>query len=261
MDLNIPKLFIDHEVNVFQGQNAEIKIKERNDSKYIEDNSVHKVDKIRWMEAQYYERKTWMELCAGCYDDRNHDHFQNFENYAELINHKEKIKNVIELGCGPFTNLRTLYHLLPALEEVHLLDPLLEDYLNHVNCTYKNRNFMWYKTITHNCPIEEYSDDKKFNLIIMNNVLEHCFDIKIIFNKINEMLDTNGLFVFHDVCYDENSVIDWVDNTYDSGHPLKLSDKYLDNFLSNFESLFSKTTLPENEPGKSYKYFIGKKIK
>jgi 2-polyprenyl-3-methyl-5-hydroxy-6-metoxy-1,4-benzoquinol methylase len=261
MEKNIEKLFIDKEIFVLKGIEAENNIREKNDSKYIENDAILKVDKERWLDAQYYEKKTWMELNRYATDDRNNEHFQRFDGYLKLKENNKPIKRVIELGCGPFTNLRTLYTLLPNLEEIHLLDPLLNDYLNHPNCYYKNNIFKEYKTFTHSFPIEEFDTDLKFDLIVMNNVLEHCYDVTIIFEKIYNMLNENGIFIFSDVFFKSEDVHRMVHIIYDSGHPIKLSEEYMISFLSKFETLYEKTL--EKLYGQEWrldKYFIGKKI-
>ena len=258
----IEKLFIDKEINVLQGSDAEIKIKEKNDSKYIKNDSILKVDRERWLEAQYYERKTWMQLGLSLSDDRNYEHSERFDNYSKLKENNKSIKKVIELGCGPFTNLRTIYSFLPNIEEVHLLDPLLNDYLNHPNCFYKNRNFSGYKTITYSCPIEEFNNDGlKFDLVIMNNVLEHCYDLNIIFEKIYEMIDDNGIFIFSDVYFKKEDVLRMVHTIYDAGHPIKLSEDFMNTFLSRFETLYERDIEKlYDQDWRLDKYFIGRKI-
>lgn len=254
------KLFIDKEIRILRGSTAEEMIKEKNDSKYIENDSILKVDKERWLDAQYYERKTWMEIGRGFSDDRNIDHFNQFEGYSSIIPNVQSIKKVIELGCGPFTNLRTLHMILPNLEEVHLLDPLLNDYLNHPNCAYTNGKFQQYETTTHSTPIEEFETDVKFDLVIMNNVLEHCYDVPVIFEKIYAMLNIDGIFVFSDVYFKKEDVHKMVHIIYDTGHPIKLSEEFMIDFLSKFDVLYEKDLdkLYDQE-WRHDKYFIGKK--
>ncbi len=255
------KLFIDKEINVIQGTDAETKIKEINDSKYIENDAILKVDKERWKDAQYYEKKTWMNFGRTLSDDRNFEHFERFDNYLKLKENNKSIKRVIELGCGPFTNLRTLYTFLPNLEEVHLLDPLLNDYLDHPNCYYKNNIFQEYKTFTYSCPIEEFDSDLKFDLIVMNNVLEHCYDVTTIFEKIYNILNENGIFIFSDVYFKKEDVHRMVHIIYDTGHPIKLSEEFMESFLSKFETLYEKTIEKlYDQDWRLDKYFIGKKI-
>ena len=112
------KEYIDKEINIYTGSQAEMLISQKNDSKYIENDSILKVDKERWLEAQYYERKTWMQLGMHLSDDRNYEHFQRFNGYEALLQNEETIKTAIELGCGPFTNLRTISPKLKNLTEV-----------------------------------------------------------------------------------------------------------------------------------------------
>ena len=176
------KLFIDRDINVSQGYIADKLIKEKNDSRYLENNAILKVDRSRWNDAQHYERKTWMEMGTGLSDDRNYEHYESFDSYKSLIEYQSsyKISKAIELGCGPFTNIRTILPFMKDLEEIHLLDPLLNDYLNHANCRYKNKQMGSIKTKVFPIPIEEFNEDEKYDMVIMNNVLEHCFDINII---------------------------------------------------------------------------------
>lgn len=257
------KQYTDKNIIVHTGKSAEELLNSKNDSIYVENGEILKVDMDRWREAQFYERKTWMEHCLYLNDDRNYDHYRNFNSYHSIVeyNKKNEIKNVIELGCGPFTNLRTMIHYLDV-SEVHLLDPLLESYLKHPNCSYKNGKLGNYDVVTHSIPIEEFNPSVKFDLIIMNNVLEHCYDIKIIFDKIYDSLNVGGLFVFGDVFFMKRDIIELSSILYDSGHPLRLSKEYMDERLSDYDILFEKeihTPAPglHSDYARHEKYFIG----
>ena len=118
------KLFIDKNINVTQGELADKLIKENNDSIYIKDNAILRVDRDRWNDAQHYERKTWMEMGLNLSDDRNYDHYERFDSYKSLVEYQNsyKISKIIELGCGPFTNVRTILPLMNNLKEIHLLE-------------------------------------------------------------------------------------------------------------------------------------------
>jgi SAM-dependent methyltransferase len=256
------KLFIDKYIQVYQGIDAENLISAKNDSKYIEDGAILKVDRDRWRDAQYYERKTWMENGLVFSDDRNYEHYQRFDSYRSIVDYQQsnKIKSVIELGCGPFTNIRTILDILPNITELSLLDPLIDDYLSHPNCRYKNKQMGNLGVTTYNCPIEEFETNNKYDLVIMNNVLEHCYDIKKIFNNILNMLNTNGVFVFSDVYFNESDVERMVYQIYDAGHPIKISKTYMDDFLSNFNSLYDVDLHGlYNQDWRNDKYFIGVK--
>ena len=193
------KLFIDKNIKVIKGIKAEKLIRKKNDSIYIENNAILKVDENRWLEAQDYEKKTWMKKGIRLSDDRNFEHFTRFDSYKSLKEINYNLIKVIELGCGPFTNMRTLVPLLPKLNEIHLLDPLLNDYLSHPNCQYKDGKFGKYETKLHVISIEDSEINEKFDLVMMINVLEHCYNIYRIFDQITNLLDVGGIFIFSDV--------------------------------------------------------------
>lgn len=76
-----------------------------------------------------------------------------------------------------------------------------------------------------NSSIEDYNFEKKYDVVIMENVLEHCFDIDIIFNKIYNILNDDGLFIFTDSCIKNEYIKDLVFSIYDAGHPLRITEK------------------------------------
>jgi len=256
------KIFVDKEIKVLQGEEAEKMLNIKNDSKYLKDNAIMSVSYDRWLEAQYYEKKTWMSDNRHISDDRNYHHHQKFDSYIELVNYKKtnKIDKIIELGCGPFTNLRTILNILEDVKEIHLLDPLLDEYLTHPNCFYKDKKISNKQVQTHSTPIEEFNVIEKYDMVLMNNVLEHCYDINKIFDKINEILNQNGLLIFSDVYYKNDEADKMVYEVYDSGHPLKLSENFLNNFLNNFNVLYNVDIHGlYNQPWRNDKYFIGTK--
>jgi hypothetical protein len=48
------KIFVDKEINIFSDKIAEEMIKEKNEFKYLIDESIMTVDQERWEEAQHY---------------------------------------------------------------------------------------------------------------------------------------------------------------------------------------------------------------
>jgi len=256
------KIYIDKDIQAYHGIDAENLISQKNDSIYIENGAILKVDRDRWLDAQHYERKTWMEIGLGFSDDRNYDHYERFDSYKAIVEHQKskKIEKVIELGCGPFTNVRTLLNKLPDIKEIHLLDPLLNEYLSHPNCMYKNKKIEIFDVVTHSYPIEEFDGSSKYDLVIMNNVLEHCYNIEIIFDKILSILDSNGIFIFSDVYFSESDVEKMVYQIYDTGHPIKVSSSYMNDFLSNFNPLYDVDLHGlYGQDWRHDKYFIGTK--
>src|SRR5206468_351317 len=97
---------------------------------------VVRVPKQRWQQAQRYERETWMVANTAASDDRNSAHYGGFRGYEALRG--RTFLRAIELGCGPFTNLRLIGRTC-TIAQCSLLDPLIKDYLNHPHCTYNRQ--------------------------------------------------------------------------------------------------------------------------
>ncbi len=253
----IKSVYVSDEIEIFYGKNATDMLDNNNDMNYLTDKGIITVDKNRWSKAQKYEKKTWMERSLESSDDRNLEHKIRFNNYAALKNFK--FENVIELGCGPFTNLRLILPLQQSVKSVTLLDPLILEYLQHPHCTYKNSVLAGHKVQIINSTIEEFMPENKYDLVVMNNVLEHCFNIPKIFEGLLSMLKDGGIFVFTDVAFSEETVKKIVEKQYDAGHPIRLTKKYLNEFLSkNFKTIYEKSFsgLYEQPYRKDY-YFIG----
>jgi hypothetical protein len=92
------------------------------------------VNHTRWLEARQYEHRTWMNN-KGAFTDRNEEHRERFANYVPLRGLTFSLG--VELGCGPFTNIRFVLEQC-CIEEIHLLDPLIQDYLTHPSCRYRH---------------------------------------------------------------------------------------------------------------------------
>ena len=125
--------FVGEELDFTTGPEAETLLETRNDAAYANDRGIVRVPKDRWSMAQVYERNTWMVAGSEATDDRNGYHQSNFDNYVTLRD--ASFKSAIELGCGPFTNLRMIARHC-KIERCNLLDPLINEYLCHKNCVY-----------------------------------------------------------------------------------------------------------------------------
>lgn len=250
------KLFISASASVKSGQDAERLIKRKNDTRYLKkDKGIVKVDRRRWHEAQTYEEKTWMVYNSGASDDRNLDHLNGFDGYKAIEG--KKFNSAIELGCGPFTNLRLI---LPKIKvgQIDLLDPLLESYLLHPYCTYKSGELDGYKVKTVAKPIEEFEPTKKYDLVVIINVLEHCFDTDQIFKKILDMLKPGAVLVFEDKLYSAQHIKP--QELYDAGHPLRIRQEVIKEFLhSNFKKQYERILVEKSADEPDSIYFIGTK--
>ncbi len=62
----------------------------------------------------------------------------------------------------------------------------------------------------------------------MINVLDHCYDIDIVFEKILTMLNKNGILVFNERAYKSEQIKESILTIYDAGHPIRLTEEYLE---------------------------------
>jgi len=117
------------------GDDAIGALKVQNDSKYYNpEKGVVAIDKSRWLDAQQAEKNVWLRDFKNLNSDANQLKRSNFDDY-EFIKGMN-FTNAIELGCGPFTNLRYIMKLITS-KNIHLLDPLLNNYLKKDNCAYQ----------------------------------------------------------------------------------------------------------------------------
>ncbi|MFN0111788.1 MAG: class I SAM-dependent methyltransferase [Blastocatellia bacterium] len=271
-------IFVDEDVNIFTGTDAKTHLEKESDAHFLsEGEGVVSVTKARWQVAQRYECRTWMTKGSHAVDDRNYTHYENFDGYKVLQG--MTFNHAIELGCGPFTNLRYISESC-KIEKCTLLDPLAESYLNHRNCRYTKKYLRGEqrplfeklsKSVVHRGirrllrsvlpqflysgipvesvipkPIEEYETTTKFDLIVMINVIEHCFDINAIFNEIKNMSKEGTVFIFQDKYYFHEQVSKQIMRQYDAGHPLRVDKRVVDYFLEQtFVPLFKQVKREE----------------
>lgn len=256
-------IFVDSLHKVSFGPEAASRIDKQNDMLfYRSGKGVLEVDQKRWEEAQKYEKQAWMaEGGLRRKDDRNNDHKKGFDGYRTLKG--MQFESCIELGCGPFTNVR---HILKKAncKKVLLLDPLINDYLTHPYCAYKNRRLgKWFgkKVQLVNSPIENYRSQERFDLIVLINVIEHCFSIDQVFQKILSIMQPAGILVFNDKLIPKEKVETLLKNVYDTGHPLRVTEDIILNFLeNNFKQLFRQDMPVKTIYGAEKTiYYIGRK--
>ena len=263
-------LFVDADLIVHTGEEARQRVEKTNDAQYLEgEKGVVKVPRSRWSTAQQYEKKTWMQQGAHTTDDRNEEHRAGFDDYRAIAG--RKFARAIELGCGPFTNLRVLGRYAEIGRGV-LLDPLTDSYLSHRHCSYRHGHvklansplnarlggwlparaarrlirIAWPRLLESGIPleqriaspIEEMPDCGTFDLVVMINVLEHCYDIERIFANVLRLARPGTVFVFHDRLYDPCEMRHELATRFDAGHPLRIAGPVITEFLEkHFESL------------------------
>lgn len=258
---NVEYKYVDESGVVYTGREASDRLSQGSDEKYITSEGILTVDRQRWEAAQRYELSEWLVRASFANDDRNYFHKSTFEDYASL-DFKDSIESFVELGCGPFTNARVILQKFPNVKDITLVDPLADQYMsNHNNCTYKDSRLEGKSVKVISKPIEDLEQDKKYDMVVMINVLEHCFDIPAILEKVNNILSENGCFIYADVQFDKEVVDRLAKTKYNAGHPIRITKEYMNNYLeTNYTTLFSKV-IPEEVAGETCEeiYFIGRK--
>jgi SAM-dependent methyltransferase len=236
--------FVDEHINILRGPDAEAAVRARSDAQYlVEGEGVTRIPLERWKIAQTFERTGWMEKWRGAGDDRNLDHAAEFNGYRTLFagmdGKPRHYARAVELGCGPFTNLRVIADVVPT-DRVTLLDPLAESYLQLPKCRYTRDTLKTHagKTVPVDrllaCPIEQMpADVGAFDLVVMMNVIEHCYDVRTIFDKILSITRPGSVFVFHDAMYDPAKTRAVLDKSYyEAGHPLMVGYSVMETFMA-----------------------------
>ena len=258
------KKYVDVNIGVhICNQTAENMFSKMNDIQYLTKDGIIKVDIERWKIAQKYENKTWMIQGLEGNDDHNVKNVEMLNNFKDLEG--LSFGSAIELGCGPFTNMRLFLNSFPDIKEVVLVDPLLSSYLNHPNCSYKNAIMNNRKIEIFSLPIENLNIDKKYDVVMMINVLEHCYDVNIILNKVVSLMKKGTIFIFSDMMLDFSEIDRMTRSVWDAGHPIRISTEYMNRFFDLFETIYRKDNqliLNQDMVGGNHEatwfYFIGK---
>ncbi|MFC1496872.1 methyltransferase [Verrucomicrobiota bacterium] len=261
-ETRMESFFVDEHLNISVGNDATTNLASRNDKRFLQERQgITQVDMGRWKEAQRYEQRTWMEAGCKAREDRNSEHEKHFDNYKTIQG--MYFDKAIEIGCGPFTNMaRILKHI--KCGEVTLLDPLINSYLSHQHCAYKHKRLGgWFGRKVHAIakPIENFTSDKRFDLVVMINVLEHCFLAPKVFEHIISLTAPGGILIFHDKLIKNEAINVLTGKIYDAGHPLRVAEDVILEFLSkNYNELFRKhVIIPTDVYMFNSIYFIGQK--
>lgn len=195
-----------------------------------------KVSLERWKQAQTWENSVWQNWPVDA-DDWNVYWANQFDNYSFL--NAYNINSILEVGCGPWAqNTRHVLKVVGQNKDVYLEDPLINNYLQqgkfikNLKATYISQ------------PLEDLSINKKFDLIICINVLDHVRDIDMCFESIYKHMNNNSLLIFGQDLSDETDIA-----TYpieDVGHPIRINLDICEKLLNRTESVFKKI-VPRNE--------------
>ena len=202
--------------------------------------NTKKCSEEEWKAAQKTEFSVWGGFNVGDGDDWSEYWKENINNYDDIKG--KHFPNVIEVGCGPFgKNLARITDLI-TYEKLYVLDPLLENYCkNGRSGIFKMCKDLNIEQLP--IPLEEYTSHKnKMDLIICNNVLDHCYDSDVCFDNIYESLRSGGILIFGNDLKDEADI----DIARDTMHPIMLQENYLKEKFSKYTVIF-QNIIPREE--------------
>jgi len=206
--------------------------------------NIHKCSQEEWTLAQRDEFLCWGGYNVGDGDDYSKYWMENTNDYQDIkLKH---FSNVMEVGCGPFgENLGNIIKLI-SYDNLYVLDPLLKEYCkNQKSGIYKKCIALNIKGIS--TSLEKVFDSchdliNKIDLIICNNVLDHCYDADLCFENMDKLLNNNGYIIFGN---DLKDPID-IEIARDSKHPIMLQENYLSKKFEKYFQIFKKV-IPRNE--------------
>ena len=219
--------------------------------------SVAAVSEERWQVAQRYELETWRrrlsfpryQLLAMAHrlgvracppdDDWNLWWRSKFEEYRMI---PREVGSAIEVGCGPFTNIRLIRERC-TIDEVVLNDPLVE--------AYAGMRRSWVSQVAGEPwlaidprPLESLvMTGREFDLVVMINVLDHVQDPEACMDRATGLVAEHGLIVIGQDLYEPLRGRDGPD----PGHPVRIREGQLSGWVDRcFRSLYQRT-LPRNK--------------
>jgi SAM-dependent methyltransferase len=192
-----------------------------------------------------------------CGDDWNHWWADQFEQYRQL---PHSFENVIELGSGPYTNVRVI---LDGRATSHLFcsDPLINDYVKFKGQWLAD---MWRagRVCIDDHPLEECPfASNYFDLVVLINVLDHCRQSLSCIRQAMRITKPGGYLV---VGQDLSDLEDVTRTGDDIGHPIRIDHPTLDReLLPYFEPVHHKVLERDKGRNPSAHYgtylFIGRK--
>ncbi len=223
------------------------------------------VDEKTWHVAQEYEldyalRRGGIKSC----DDWNEWWFERFLRYRDIQD--MAFENVLEVGCGPHTNLRFVLPLI-EYERVFLEDPLIQSYImcqllprgpidGFADAILRvlRRRKAKYSYLIHmmtdlagrlnisSASLEELPfRDSMMDLLVCINVLDHVRDYDLSVGEMNRVLKKGGILIIGQDLSNKEDMDCCPESYSDVGHPIKLDGPTLEKSLIGYDPVFSRT--------------------
>ncbi|MEI6564444.1 MAG: class I SAM-dependent methyltransferase [bacterium] len=241
-----------------------------------------RVERERWVAAQEWERAHWVNsererarfaknviwrVLSACGlkpkyrgDDSNLWWRDQFDRYSFL---PPTLDNAIELGCGPYTNMRhILAHCSPA--HVILSDPLIRTYV-HFPLAFVAAMYRAAFCTLDDHPAEEcpFASDY-FDLVVMTNVLDHVRDADLCIKEAARITKPGGFLIMGQEMSDDDDAKAMRDDPGQVGHPIRVDHDWMDAHLVDFKPVLKKVLSRHEGRGPEHHYgtyiFAGRKL-
>lgn len=196
---------------------------------------TNRVTPTTWAKAQEAEFRGWTNDWSGLTDDRSDVHAGAFSEYSTL---PDDLGDVLEIGCGPFTQSRTIINGR-RVSRLVLTDPLAERYAKeHPACEYRNGSVRGVLAEVLSCKGEDLPEslNEAFDTVIMVNVLEHVQDADAVMKRAFACLKPGGLFVCGERIHEPGEpYISELDRTL---HPIRVRQDFFDRHFADYEQKY-----------------------
>jgi len=213
---------------------------------------VAAVPKSLWAHAQKAEADLWQGIGGGDSgsNDRAAEHWRSFDSLSCLPKGMQ-LGTVIEVGAGPWTQLKGFLHIRPDLEikQFTVWEPSADRYMKEVSsCSYRSGDTLrkFDGSGMHPFPVNvistggeslinpDSSAQQQYDTLVSINVIEHVQDVFQYLTGLYVSLKPRGLLIFHDRYYSNDQITNG-----DIYHPVRIKKKILDHFLSGFEIIYN----------------------
>jgi SAM-dependent methyltransferase len=210
---------------------------------------LEKVDRERWEQAQQWECRHWVRTqrqraryfknyiwralrLAGAVpkyrgDDWNLWWKTQFDDYRFL---PQRIHNVLEVGCGPYTNVRLMLNCC-QFDHLYLSDPLIRTYVKF-KLTFVAEMYRKAGCVLDDHPLEElpFASDY-FDLVVMINVLDHVQDAAACMANLVRVVRPGGILILGQDLTNEEDLTLLRDYDGAVGHPIRLDHEWFASYL------------------------------
>lgn len=179
-------------------------------------------------------------------EDRLYEHAEGFQGYTAV---PLKLNSIIEIGAGPFTQVQYLLTPFRLINRITLIEPNALYYMKLNNCAYRGGHLRGYPVLIQAESIEVLIQKRReqksisnsstyYSALISINVVEHVRDALEYFRALYDLLENDGLLIFHERWYDTPQQGDCILQSPGHLHPIRISKWMIDQFLNQFEVTF-----------------------